>query len=75
MILSCQLRVVNVEQKFKLVHIAGTGKDAIMRQENLGWFVTFDNFMCVPWGQIVPSLDIGDYVKFSLETLPPGSTS
>jgi len=63
-------RVLSVEEKFRDVHISGTGPEAVMGKESLGWFVRISESSAIRVGTEKPGLQPGDTVKLTMEKVP-----
>jgi len=59
--------VADVEHRFKRMHVAGYGPDAIFKTQPIGWFVHLaGSTESIYVGQDEPFLKVGDTVKVTI---------
>ena len=64
-------RVAHVAERFKTIHVSGVGKDAIMKEISLGWYIRFEGSQeAVFVGRDRPQVESGDHYKITFERLP-----
>lgn len=56
-----------VEERKMVRHVSGAGKDAVLVDESLGWYVTFTDFTSRYFGMEKPDLAPGDKMILKLE--------
>lgn len=68
--IACHAIVRAVESRSRQVHVSGHNKEAVFRDESIGWYIVFDGnwSMCV--GHERPDVTAGDLViiRISKET-------
>jgi hypothetical protein len=63
-----QTKVKRVEERFKLVHIGGVGKEALFETVSRGWFAVFEgSWEALGLGSEKPPLDPGDEIIISIQ--------
>lgn len=64
-----------VEERFRKVHVSGSGPDAVMKEVSEGWHVTFlEEPVAMYLGTVEPKLlRAGDGCTLTLERVRPGN--
>ncbi len=63
-------RIFSIVERFKQVHVSGAGKDALFRQESLGWFICLEpGFYMLGIGPEKPEFREGDQIKLTMEKI------
>lgn len=61
--------ITNIFQRTEQRHVSGSGKEAVMATEKLGWYVTLDHRFSYYIGEEQPLLEIGQEITVVLETV------
>ena len=66
---SSSSRIARIEERFATIYMGGNGKDAVTRQESLGWWVVTEppNPLAMQAGPEKPEFTVGAHVDVVLE--------
>lgn len=63
-----RFKIFSIVERFRPVHISGIGKEAIFRQESLGWYVCLEpGFFLFSVGEKPANFKEGMAVKLTME--------